>query len=306
MPYAIGFRFGCNAQAGRLVGLTHDAVDRLFDEGGDVVDMLTWRHLIFNLQDGIFDREVAEVDQSIGVANVTERALVSTRLLENSRVHTAIGCGVASQNDVWRHVLLHATTALHQGVAAYLHTNLTDDTVGENGVAVYLYAAREYGVDAQDTAVLDVYIVADVGVIHQAIVVANGCAILALVTASDDTVLADGVVVTNRDVYRCAFLEMETLRHSTDDGILENLIVLAYARAVEDGGLWVDDGVVTNLYVGLYVGKGIYLYVLAYLCARFDDGLWRYHRNRIGMWNMGFALVVWAIVMALGLLLVSK
>ncbi len=156
-----------------LLHSAHDAVGRFLNEFSDVVDFVSGRHLVLDLQDGIFYGEITHVNQSVGVSYMTEDAVVGACLFEDGAVHAFVACGVAAKYNVWWHIFLHSAAALHQTITSDVNTNLAHYAVAEDSVAVNLYTAAEDGIDTQHTAVLDMHVVAKVGMVHQTVIVAD-------------------------------------------------------------------------------------------------------------------------------------
>ena len=114
------------------------------------------------------------------------------------------------------------------------------------------------------------HIVADVNAVHESIVVTYACSLLVKVAAGYDHVFTNKVVIANSYVEGSSFLEVNTLWHGANHGILEDAIVAAHTRAVKQRGTWINNTIVANDYVLLDVYKGIYFYVLPELCAGFN------------------------------------
>ena len=233
--------------------------------------------MVFNLQNSIFNGEVAHIDESISVSDVAQGAFVCSRLFEDGGVHPFVGSRITAEHDVGGYVFLHTAAALYEAVASDTHSYLADNAVGEDCVAIHFDAATQNGVYAQHTAVFEVYVVAKMCMVHQAVIVADACAFFVFVSAGYDAVFADDVVVADGDMNGGAFFEVKALGHGSDDGVLEDTVVLTHLGARKDGCLWVDDAVVTDFGPCLNVGKGKDFNVLANLGSRFHDGLWADH-----------------------------
>lgn len=108
-------------------------------------------------------------------------------------------------------------------------------------------------------------VVADVHLVHEIVVVANGRGLVSMYAARDDDILTDVVAVADSDMSRLPFLVVEILWGATDDGVLKDDVVIAHTRAVEYGGMGLDDAVVADDNVTFDVGKRTDFYVFAEL-----------------------------------------
>lgn len=248
-----------------IVGLAvaHDAVLGGLDEADDFVDFDACGDLLANLNHGVFEAEVARVDEAVGVGDVAQDALRQTFVLQDDGVHAVIGCGVAAEDSVGRHVVLHAAAALHERELAHAHMLLyhgaaaLDGAVEDFAVACYAHA------DAEHAAVVNVRVVADVHLVHEEVAVANNGGRVGVGAAGDDHVFADAVVVADDDCRARAGHVVEVLRLCADYGVLVHLVAAAHRGVLHDGGVGHDDAVVADGDVLVDVGKGLNLNVVA-------------------------------------------
>ena len=76
--------------------MSNDSVLGLADEVQDVVYFFAHGNLFGNLDDGIFEAEVAGVDDSEGVGDVSQDAVGDATVAEHNGVHSVVGCGVSA------------------------------------------------------------------------------------------------------------------------------------------------------------------------------------------------------------------
>ena len=103
---------------------------------------------------------------------------------------------------------------------------------------------------------------ADVGTLHEHVVVADDGLTATVGSAIDDHVLADDIVVAD-DALRLLAAELEVLRQSADDATLMHLVVTAHARTIHNRDEGEDDAVIANHHVVLDIDEGEYLTVVA-------------------------------------------
>ena len=165
---------------------------------------------------------------------------------------------VATDNDVGRHVALHAATALYEGATANAHTLLDDGTATLDGAVVEFAVACHTHTDTDHAVVVNMHVVADVYLIHEIVVVANGGGLVGIGATSDYYVLADVVVIADDYAGGIACFIVEILRRGTDDRVLVNEVAAAHGRTTEDTGMCLDGTIVANDHTVLDVGKGFY------------------------------------------------
>ena len=144
-----------------------------------MVNLFAVRNLFANLDDGVFHAEVASVDEAVGVGDVAQDAFVYIYVLEDEGVDAVILRGVASEDDVGGHVLLHAATALDERVAsdAYVLLHLYVGTL--DGVVVDFTFASDVNTDTQDAVVVNDGVVTDVYLVHKEVAIADTrCAVV--------------------------------------------------------------------------------------------------------------------------------
>ena len=111
-----------------LGDMTDDSMVRGGNEISDFFDFRVWSNLFVNLDDGILQREVAGGDESEGIVDMAQGALVDFRLevLQHHLVHTMEGGGIATEDGIRQHILLHSASALQEGAFSDAHTVLYD------------------------------------------------------------------------------------------------------------------------------------------------------------------------------------
>ena len=95
---------------------------------------------------------------------------------------------VATDNDVGRHVALHAASALYERATANAHTLLDDGTATLDGAVVEFAVACHAHADTDHAVIVNMHVVADVHLIHEVVVVANGGGLVGISATSDDYV----------------------------------------------------------------------------------------------------------------------
>ena len=241
--------------------MAYNSLFGLADEGENVFNLCAHGNLFGYLDDGIFEAEVAGVDDAEGVGNVAQDAVCGMEVAQHYAVDTVVSGGVASENNVGGHVFGDTASALYQGEQTYAHMGLDDYAVAEDGAVVYLALTCDAAANADDTLVVDGDVVADVYAVHDEVAIADDGGCLGLCAACNDHILTYLVVVAYHYVGGFAFHVMEVLWLGADDGIVVDMVAGTDGGAVEDGGVRFDDAVVADDHVLLYVGEGSYLNV---------------------------------------------
>lgn len=235
--------------------VSNDSVLGLADEVQDVVYFFAHGNLFGNLDDGIFEAEVAGVDDSEGVGDVSQDAVGDATVAEHNGVHSVVGCGVSAEDDVGGDVFCDAASALHERVATDAGVCLNDDAVAEDGAFVDFTFSCDAGADSDDALFVDFHVVADVDAIHDEVFISDDGGSVGVGSSGNDDVLSDVVFVADDDVCRLSFFVVEVLRNGADDGVLIDLVPLAEGGSFQDGGMRHDDTVVTDDHVLFHVGE---------------------------------------------------
>lgn len=238
--------------------MTYDTAISQAYEVKDMVDFLAHGYLLGNLDDSIFKAEIGRVDKAVGIGDVAKDAVGRLKVLEDNSVDTVVCSWVAASDDIGRHVALHAASALHEGATANAHTLLDDGTATLDGAVVEFAVACHAHTDTDHAVVVNMHVVADVYLVHEIVVIANGGGLVGIGATSDYYVLADVVVVADDYARGIACFIVEILRCGTDDRVLVNEVAAAHGRTAEDTGMCLDGTIVANDHTILDVGKGFY------------------------------------------------
>ena len=238
--------------------MTYDTAIGHADEIENMINFLAHGYLLGNLDDSIFKAEVGRVDEAVGVGDVAEDTVGRFEVLEDNGVDSMVSTRVAADNDIGRHVALHAATALNEGATANAHTLLDDGAATLDGAIVEFAVACHTYADTHDTMVVNMYIVADVYLVHEVVVVADGGGFVGIGASSNDHVLADVVVVTDNYMGGIASFVVDILGRGTNYSILVTEVAAAHGRTAEDTGMGFDGTVVPTDHTVLDVGKGFY------------------------------------------------
>lgn len=249
--------------------MANDAVARGRDEVRDFYNLGVLGYLLMNLDDGIFEREVACRNQTEGIVDVAQATFVNfgLEMLHDHLVDTMEGSGIAAEDGIRKDIFLHAAAALEKGAFADADTVLHDAGGGEDGAIAYLTLGGNADGNAKDRGVADADVMADVYLVHQEVAIANGGGSVGSERTGDDDVLADDIVRANDHAARCAGNIVQILRLTAYDGILIDLRAAAERRAGEDAGIGVDDAIVANNDIAFYISEGTNLYITPYLRA---------------------------------------
>ena len=263
----------CCCKARRLVlflDVAYDAVLGILDEVENVLNLLAHRNLFGNLDYGIFQTEVACVDDAVSVGDVAENAIGRVDVLQHHRVDAIVGSRVATQDDVRRNILLHAAAALYQGISSHAHVLLNHHAVALDGAVVNFAFACDACTNADHAMVEHMHVVADMHAVHNEVFIADGGGMVAVGAAGYHHVFADAVVVADVHLGGAAFHVVEILWRGTDHCILVDDVSAAHGGAFKNAGMGFDHAVVADDNAFLDVGEGAYFYVLSQLCRRVD------------------------------------
>ena len=238
--------------------MTYDTAIGHADEIENMINFLAHGYLLGNLDDSIFKAEVGRVDEAVGVGDVAEDTVGRFEVLEDNGVDSMVSARVAANDDIGRHVALHAASALHEGATANAHTLLDDGAATLDGAIVELAVTCHTHTDTDNAVIVNLNVVADVYLVHEIIVVANGGGLVGISATSDDYVLADVVIVADDYAGGIACFVVEILRRGTDDRVLVNDVAATHGRTAEDTGMCFDGTIVANDHTVLDVGKGFY------------------------------------------------
>ena len=181
-----------------------------------MVNLFALRNLLTNLDDGVFHAEVACINKAVGVGDVAQDAFVNIYVLEDEGVDAVILRGVASEDDVGWHVLLHAATALDERVATDANVLLHLYVGTLNRVIVDFTFASDVYTDTQDAVVVNDGVVTDVYLVHKEVAIADACCAVVVRRTSDNYIFANAVVIADDYAVGVAFLIMEVLGSCTD------------------------------------------------------------------------------------------
>ena len=238
--------------------MTYDTAIGQAYEVKDMVNFLAHRYLLGNLDNCIFEAEIGRVDKAVGIGDVAKDAVGRLKVLEDNSVDTVVCSWVAANDDIGRHIALHAASALYEGATANAHTLLDDGTATLDGAVVEFAVACHTHTDTDHAVVVNMHVVANVYLVHEVVVVANGGGLVGISATCDYYVLADVVVVADDYARGIACFVVEILRRGTDDRVLVNEVAAAHGRTTEDTGMCLDGTIVANDYTVLDVGKGFY------------------------------------------------
>lgn len=236
--------------------MTYDTAIGHADEIENMINFLAHGYLLGNLDDSIFKAEVGCVDKAVGVGDVAKDAVGRLEVLEDNSVDTVVCSWVAADNDVGRHVALHTASALYERATANAHTLLDDGTATLDGAIVEFAVTCHTHTDTDHAVVVNLNVVADVYLVHEIVVVANGGGLVGISATSYNHVLADVVVVADDYAGGIARLIVEILRRGTNYSILINEVAATHGRSAEDTGMCLDGTVVANDHTVFDVGKG--------------------------------------------------
>ena len=236
--------------------MSNDTTIGYADKIKDMVDFLAHGYLLGNLDDSIFEAEIGRVDKAVGIGDVAEDAVGRLEVLEDNSVDTVVCSWVAADNDVGRNVALHAASTLHEGATANAHTLLDDGTATLDGAIVEFAVTCHTHTDTDNAVIVNLNVVADVYLVHEIVVVANGGCLVGISATSYNHVFADMVVIADDYAGGIARLIVEILRRGTNYSILMNEVAAAHGRTAEDTGMCLDGTVVANDHTVFDVGKG--------------------------------------------------
>lgn len=245
-----------------LFEASDDTAFRVLDEVDDVLDFYACRYLFFDFDDGILEAETTRIDEAVGICDMAQNALCLSFFFQYEAVHTMVGGGVTSEDDVGRYVFLHAASALQQTEAAYMYAVLQDSGGGKHDVVIEDAVAGDLSVDANHAVITYDYIMTDVHTVHKEVVISYGRSRIFAEGTCDDNVLTYAVVVADVNVGKVALFVAKTLGGGSNDRILIDIVVVADDSAFKDGGMSHYEGVISDYYVLVYVSKGLYLDVL--------------------------------------------
>ena len=141
-------------------------------------------------------------------------------------VDTAIAGGLFTHHDVRRDILVVTCAALHHYITANVGELMEEAGSGDGSEIIDDHFTGELRGVADDTAVADHTVVADMHVLHQQVAVAYDGLALRGCTATDCDILTDGVVVADL-AGRLLTLEFQVLGLRGDAGTWEDLVVVA-------------------------------------------------------------------------------
>ena len=101
--------------------MAHDAVARITDKLEDIVYLLAHGNLPGEFDDGILEAEVRCIDETISIGDVSQNTLGHVEMLQHESINAMVGSWISAQDNVRRHVLLHAATALNERETADAH-----------------------------------------------------------------------------------------------------------------------------------------------------------------------------------------
>ena len=243
--------------------MADDAMFGLFDKVQDVLYLGTHGDLLRYLQYGILEAEVTCVDEAVCVHDVAQYALGHADTLQYRGIDAVVAGGIAAQDDVGGHILLHTASALHKRVTTHADVLLDDCAVALDGTVEQLALAGDDGADAYDAVVVDGHVVADVYLVHEEIAVADGGGLVLIGASRYHDVFTDAVVIAYHDMCLVALHVMEVLGCGADDRILIDNVVVAHAGAFENAGMGHDDAVVTDNSVLVDVSERLHLDICA-------------------------------------------
>ncbi len=187
-------------------------------------------------------------------------------------VHAAGFGRVAEDRDVGRDVLADGGAHAGEGVGADPAVLVHQGVAGQDRPVVHVDMPRQRRVVHQDAMVADHAVMADVGIGHDQVVVANGGFRAVLDgSAMDGHALADHVVVTDHQARRLA-LVLQVGGILADAGELEDAVVLADLRGALEHHVGTDHRPFTDLHFRPDDGPRAHLDVGRQPGARVDDG----------------------------------
>ena len=238
------------------------------NELDDVADGRAVGHLLLNLIYSVEDRYIAVEYQTVGVGDVFECLLVDTMCTTNRGVDTAV-LSMLGADDVGRDVLRECCTGLNHSATSDTCLGILDDGAGEDDAVFDDAVAGNLRAVAKDAAVANLRVMADVGTLHEHVLVADDGLAARVGGTVDDNVLADDVAVAD-DALRLLTTELEVLGQGTDDGALMDFVVLAHTCSATDADEGEDNATIAYLHVVLDIHEGEYLTVVADLSLGTD------------------------------------
>lgn len=242
-----------------------DAMFRTLYEVEYVLDFVAHGDLLGNFDDSVFKAEVGRVNDAVRVGDVAQYAFGGIEMLQNNGVEAVVAGGITTEYNIRRYIFLYAAATLHEREAAYVDALLDDGTTALDGVVIYFTLAGYADTDADNTIIMDDDVVADVHLVHEEVVVTNGCGTVGMDAAGYDYVFADTVVIANDNVGGGTFYEVEVLRRCADNGILVDDVATTHGRTFKDTGMGHDNAVVTDTYALFDVSKRFDLHIIAKL-----------------------------------------
>ena len=205
---------------------THDTSTGVLEELNDVPNLRTVGHLILDLVDDIEHARLTMEEQTIGIGDVFLYFLVDTGIIHHRGVRTTIGHGVATSNDIGRHIVREGASSLDEREVAGTGIGVLDGSRGEDDTAANLTVARNLRAIAEHAVGTHDGIVADVRTFEQEVVVPDDSYAVLVGAAVDNHILTDNVVVANLHI-GFGTTEVEILRERSDHTALVNLVVIA-------------------------------------------------------------------------------
>ena len=259
--------------------LLHDEALGRAEEGDHLLDFGAVRYLLFDLQDGVVEADLAIEDQAISHREMALCALVDTSLGEHTRMDPSVDGRVILDGDEGRYVFAEAAACEDERQISDATAGLGRDAAAEDRAASDGAVTGDLDGIAEDILIAHLTVVRDVGALHEDVPTADDSGDIASGGTADDHVLTDHVVVADDE---CGLLALvgEVLGRGTEHGILIDGVATTDARAIHQADVRVDGAVVTDDDVVLDVGEGIDRHTGTDLGARCDEGLWTDHSDR--------------------------
>ncbi len=228
-----------------------------------------WINVCLDALQGVVNRDAALVNVAVSLGNIVDIGVGEAVFTHYISIHTKI-CGRIMGNDYIRgYIAGDAASTLYQGPFPDIGFFVDNAIRRQYDAVADLTVAGHYNPIAENAAVADNRIMADMSLCHDEVVVADACATLRLDAAVYDHILADSVVIADVAVGFFTF-PAEVLRLRADNRTLEHAVVLSHACPLQNGGIGLDFAAVADLHIFVDVGEGVDGYVGADLRRRIN------------------------------------
>ena len=220
-------------------------------------------HLLLHLNHRIEHRCLSVEYQTVGICYVRLHLLGHIVVGKYGGVDASVLHRIVACDYVWRHITAQATSALYHRTASHAHSRIGYDVGREYHVVLYLAVSGNLRAVSEHAIVRYLGVVRHVHALHKEVMIAyDGLSVTEGGTVYHH-VLAYAVIVSDNQ-HRVVSAEVEVLRLRSVHRVLEYLVATSYACALHHTDVRIDNAVVSNLDVVLYVGERINGDVLSY------------------------------------------